>query len=263
MLNHGWSPFGWMSPTKRAGALPSLVVYLDGDDTDGSANSTRTNGVAFNDWLNKGSLGGTFSQVAPASRPLFVTGLLNGHAGATFDATDHLISSLAAASFTFMHDGNGSTIYSVVRTATSGVRTIAATSTGSPANRGIGHRINTGFAASFFMSDGISSLQIAVNGAASSVSTNLFDIMSSTLASASTPDLNIVTNGTSVATANATGFSALAPASTLVVGATPAPAFPLTGDLVCLLVYNVAHDATQRAEVEAFLAAKYGVVFPA
>jgi len=266
VLNRGWSPFGWQSSAKRAGALPlpgSPAVYLDGDDTDGSANSTRTNGVAFNDWLNKGSLGGTFSNATAGQRPLFATGLLNGHAGATFDATDdNLASSLAASSFTFMHDGTGSTIYSVVRTATSGVRTIASTSTGSAASRGVGHRINTGFAASFFMSDG-TALRIAVNGAASSVSTNLFDIMSSTLDSATTPDLDVEVNGASVATANAAAFSGLAPSATLVVGATPAAAFPLAGSLVCLLVYDVAHDAAQRAEVEAFLASKYGVTFPA
>lgn len=239
------------------------VVFLDGDNTDGSNNSTRTNGVAFNDWLNLGTLGGTFSNATGTQQPLFASSLLNGRAGATFDGVDdRLVSSLPMSSWAFLHNGDGATIYSVVRTATSAVHTIAATSTGAAASIGVLHRYNTGFAASYAMADG-TALRIAINGAAASVNTGLFDVMASTLASADTPDASVYVQGVSVTSGNAAAFTASNPSSTLIVGANPSGAFPLGGDLVCLLVYNVPHAAAQRAAVMAFLAAKYGVVFPA
>lgn len=248
-----------------APVVPStnLQVYLDGSDTDGTSNATRTNGVAFNDWLNKGALGGTFSNATGTQQPLFASSLLNGRAGATFDGTDdRLVSSLPMSSWAFLHNGNGATIYSVVRTSTSAVHTIAATSTGAAASIGVLHRYNTGFAASYAMADG-TALRIAINGAAASVNTGLFDIMTSTLASADTPDASVYVQGVSVTNGNAAAFTASNPSSTLIVGANPSGGFPLAGDLVCLLIYDVSHDNTQRAAVLAFLAAKYGVTFPA
>lgn len=243
--------------------MSGLQVFLDGSDTDGSSNSTRTNGVAFNNWINKGALGGTFSNGTGAQQPLFASSLLNGRAGATFDGVDdRLVSSLASSSFTFLHDGSGATIYSVVRTSTSAVHTIAATSTGAAASIGVLHRYNTGFAASYAMADG-TAVRIAINGAAASVSTGLFDVMASTLASADTPDASVYVQGTSVITGNAAAFVGTAPAATLIVGATPSGTLPLAGDLVCLLVYVGSHDTAQRAAVLAALAAKYGVTFPA
>jgi hypothetical protein len=240
----------------------NLRVFLDGDDIDGAANTTLTNGAALASWLNKGTLGGTFTQGTGTNQPLFLASLLNGHAGARFDAVnDRLVSSLAASLFAFMHDGSGCTIYSVVRTSTSGARTICATSTGGASTVGIGHRINTGFAASFYMADGVA-LRVNANGSAGSVSTNKFDVMCSTFASASTPDLTMYVQNASVVTANAAAFSGAAPTNTLIVGANPAGAFPLDGDLVCLLIYGAAHDVTTRNEVSAYLAAKYGVTFP-
>ena len=263
-----WLPqFGWRSDRRAGAAAPlsfaSFPLFLDGDDTDGSANSTRTNGVAFNDWLNKGTLGGTFSNATGTQQPLFAASLLNGRAGATFDGVDdRLVSSLPMSSWAFLHNGNGATIYSVVRTSTSAVHTIAATSTGAAASIGVLHRYNTGFAASYAMADG-TALRIAINGAAASVNTGLFDVMASTLASADTPDASVYVQGTSVITGNAAAFTASNPSSSLVVGANPSGAFPLAGDMVLLLADNTSHDAAKRAAVLALIAAKYAVVFPA
>jgi hypothetical protein len=265
MHNTSWSPFGWTSERRGGPAVSfnAFPLFLDGGDTDGSANSTRTNGVAFNDWLNKGTLGGTFSNATGTQQPLFASSLLNGRAGATFDGTDdRLVSSLTMASWAFLHNGDGATIYSVVRTSTSAVHTIAATSTGAAASIGVLHRYNTGFAASYAMADG-TALRIAINGAAASVNTGLFDIMTSTLASADTPDASVYVQGTSVITGNAAAFTASNPSSTLVVGANPSGGFPLGGDLVLLLADNTSHDAAKRAAVLALIAAKYGVTFPA
>lgn len=263
---NGWSPFGWGMLRGRGGALPlpsTPPLFLDGSDTDGSLNSTRTNGVAFDNWLNKGSLGGTFSNATGTQRPLFAASLLNGRAGATFDGVDdRLVSSLPMSSWAFLHNGNGATIYSVARTSTSAVHTIAATSTGAAASIGVLHRYNTGFAASYAMADG-TALRIAINGAAATVNTGLFDVMTSTLASADTPDASVYVQGVSVTNGNAAAFTASNPASTLVVGANPSGGFPLGGDLVALLAFDTSHDASTRAAWLAFLSSKYGVAFPA
>lgn len=264
-----WLPqFGWQT-SRRAGASSSsppnvanLAVWLDGSDTDGSNNSTRTNGVAFNDWLNKGSLGGTFSNATATSRPLFASSLLNGRAGATFDGTDDvLISSLAASAFTFLSDGTGCAVYAVVRTSTSAVQTIAATRTAAGTSRGLMVGTNTLARPQVILNDGAANTA-TVTGASSSLPSGQFSVFATRLALAATPDLRVNVNGGSVGTIDATAFSALAPAATLQLGANAVPGAFFNGDIVCLLAYNVDHDDTQRAAVESFLASKYGVTFP-
>ena len=71
--------------------------------------------------------------------------------------------------------------------------------------------------------------------------------MTSTAASADTPDLALYVNNTSVGTpVNAPSFPAVAPTSALSVCATSAGLNPLTGDLFRVLVYASSIDATQR-----------------
>ena len=265
MQNRGWI---WQQNknsllSSDAGPPPGTPkVFLNGDNIDGLNNSTLTAGNPIASWTNLGSLGGTLTQASGTLQPLFNTNQINGFSAVTFDGTnDTMVSSLAASNFTFMHSGTGATVYSVAKTSVSGIRTILATGTGSGTTVSMGHRINTNFAASYFMSDGVA-LQINSNGAASSVSTNLFDIQTSTLASANTPNLSIFVNGTSRATATAGGFSSSPPAATLCVGANSANSFNFAGPIALILVYDVAHDSTQRAAVEAWIASKYAVTFP-
>jgi hypothetical protein len=239
------------------------AVFLDGDDTDGSANSTRTNGLPFDNWLNKGTLGGTFSNATALQQPLFATALVGGKSGATFDGIDdRLTSSLAASAFTFMHDGSGMSIYAVSRSSTSAVMTIASTRGSAASSRGLMLGTNTTFRASVQMSDGVA-LQAAITGANNSLSTSLFDVYSARLSSSRVPNMRSNVNGASVGTTAATAFSGGAPAASLVVGANASGASFFNGNLVCMLVYNVDHDDTQEAAIRAFLAAKYGVTFPA
>lgn len=259
----GWSSFGWVTMRRQGGGgIPTanLQVFLDGDDTDGSSNSTRTNGAAFDNWMNKGALGGVFSG---ASQPLFSSSLLGGHAGATFDGVANgLMSSLPASTFIFLHDGSGATIYSVVRTSTSAVGNIATTSAGASSSVGIVHRYTTGFAAQVVHGGGAAA-RTTITAPAASVGSGLFDVFASTVASANAPDIGTSVDGASVASGDAVAFTAAAPGSSLMLGASASGNGFLSGDVLCLLVYDVAHDATQRAAVEAALAAKYGVTFPA
>lgn len=265
MLNTGWSPFGWRTSPKPSGdpVTTGRVVFLDGDNTDGSNNSTRTNGVAFDNWVNLGTLGGTFSNATGTQQPLFATGLLNGHAGATFDGVDdRLVSSLAASAFTFLHDGSGASVYVVARSPTSAVMTLLATRTTAGTSRGLMVGTNTLYRAQVLMSDGVG-VVATVTGAGGSVSNNLFDIVATRLASAASPDLRVNTNGVSVGTTDATAFSASAPAATLHLGSNAVPGSFYGGSILAVLAYNVDHSDTQRAAIEAWAAAKYGVTFPA
>lgn len=247
---------------RASAAIPTedLAVFLDGDDTDGLLNATRTDGVAFNDWLNKGALGGTFSNALPASQPLFTVGLLNGKSGASFSG-DYLTSSLPASSFTFMHDGSGSTIYIVIKTPSSGTRSILTTAdvTGVP---GFGFRYTTSARVNYYVGQGV--LTIGVTSAASAINLGLFDILSASLDVDDTPDATVQANGSSIITGtNTNGFSSSDPQTSLVLGATGAGSTALTGDVLCVLVYSVSHSPARKAEIAAAISAKYGVTFPA
>jgi len=239
----------------------NLRVWLDGDDIDGSNNSTLTNGNTFASWTNKGTLGGTMAQAVGANQPTFRTGVGPGGArpAADFDGVDDFMdSSLAASTFTFLHDGTGATIYTVAKTSLAGARTLLATGTGAAANRGIGHRYDTTFAANLYMSDG-AVLRIYALSAINALTNGSFDMMASTLASADTPDASVYVNGTSVATGDAAAFSSAAPASTLRLGLNSAGIRPFLGPIYQAMVYAGSHDTATRAAVLAFLVAKAGV----
>lgn len=267
MNNTGWSPFGWGTLPRRSGgaAIPTanLQVFLDGDDTDGSSNSTRTNGAAFNNWLNKGALGGTFSNATGTQQPLFASSLLAGHAGATFDGTDdRLVSSLAASSFTFMHDGSGASVYVVARSPNAVAMTILSTRAPPVTSRGLMVGTSTLYRARVTVSDGTNDVAV-ITSAASSISNGLFDVISARLAAAATPNLRVDVNSASVGTSAASAFSGAGPAGTLHLASNTVPAVPYGGDILCVLVYDVDHDDATEASIKAILDAKYGVVFPA
>lgn len=262
----------WFSPQRRRGVTPAPVIpdaanlrgYIEGNNLDGLSNSTLINGDPVVSVVNFGTLGGSFDQVTLANQPLFSTTAGPGGTkpALTFDGTDWLTSSLASSAWTFLHDGTGATIYSVVKTSASAVGTIAATGAGSAATVSMGHRYATTFAASFYMSDG-AALRINAMAAAASVTNGSFDAMVSTLASADTPDLTIYVNGASVTTANAAAFSGAAPLGSLTLGATPAGTNGLTGTYRRLMVYAGSHDAPTRAAVLAYMQALDAVTYPA
>lgn len=241
----------------------NLRVFLDGDDIDGAANTTLTNGSAFASWLNKGTLGGTFAQATGANQPLFFASLLNGHGGAKFDGSnDRLVSSLTASAFTFLHDGSGCTVYVVVRTSTSAVQTIMATRTAAGASRGLMVGTNTLARPQVVVSDGATTVA-TVTGASSSLPSGQFSIFATRLALAGSPDLRVNVNAGSVGSVDATGFSASAPAATLGIGSNATPGSFFNGDVLAVMTYAADHDTTTFDAVRAYLATKYAATFPA
>lgn len=238
--------------------MTALAVWLDGDSVDGANNATLVNGDPVTTWVNRGSIVDNPTQATGASKPTFITGGIAGKPVVRFDGGDFL-RAVTASNYTFMHDGTGCTIYTVVKTGASALGNIVATSTGAGTSRGVGQRLNTLFRASFFMSDG-AALQVLIEGANNTVGTNVFDVLTNRIVN-ETPPARIYVNGTEVVSGGTPTFSALAPAFPLAIGARGDGALPITGDLAQVLIYAAAHDATQRAAVLAYFTAKYGT-FP-
>ena len=238
----------------------TLQVWIDDRDYDGALNASLVDNTVVSSIVNKGLLGGTFTAAGALRPTYFAAGGLAGGSGArlVFNGANKLTSSLAASAFTFMHGTTASAIYTVVKNAAATAATLVATSTGGATSTGIGHRINTTFRASYFMSDG-TALRVNFNAGNNTTSNGAFDTMVSTL---TTGSFNMYVNGVSVGSAAPALFSASAPANTLAIGATPTTLLPLTGDIVLVLIYSTAHTAPERAAVEAWITSHPAVIGP-
>lgn len=242
----------------------NLRGYMEGNNFDGANNGLLANGDPVGGAVpvvNLGTLGGTFTQGTVANQPLFSTtaGPGGSKPAITLDGTDFLVSSLPASSWTFLHDGTGATIYSVVKTSASAVGTLVATGTGGNTSRGVVHRNNTTFRASYFMSDG-SVAAVNTNAASATITNGSFDAFISTLSAAS---LDLYVNGPSVMTAVPLSVSALAPAASLNIGATSAGANGVNGAYRRAMIFQGVHDATMRAAVIAYMQGLDAVTYPA
>jgi len=104
----------FVSPSTAPPPPGAPLVWVDGANLDGLNNSTLTNGVEFSSttFVNRGSLGGTFSGGAGVA-PTYKANCVGGYGCLSFDGVDDVAaSSLAAASFQFLHVGP-STCYAI------------------------------------------------------------------------------------------------------------------------------------------------------
>lgn len=255
--DYGVSFSGRRTPAVSCGDPPStsLSVWLDGRSIDGADNATLANNDPITTWTDLGSIGDDPTQASAFSKPTFIASCVNGEACARFDGGDFL-RAVTAANFIFMHDGTGATIYTVVKTAASATSALAATSTGSAGSRGVLHRYSTLLRAAYFMADG-TTLQVSLTDAVGLLTSGAFDTMTSTLANVATPGA-IFVNGAAAASGGTASFSALAPAAALTIGASATGGNMLAGDMVQMLIYAAAHDATERGVVEDWVDCVYG-----
>jgi hypothetical protein len=255
----GWSV---VPASRTCGDPPStnLRVWLDARNIDGLGNASLADNDPITTWQDLGSIGDDPTQGGASTlKPTFIASCTGGKACARFDGGDFLRAT-TAANYIFLHDGTGATIISVVKTSASAIGTIIATASGAPAVRGVGHRYNTTFRASYFMSDGVS-LQLNVSAANNTVGTAVFNMMASTLVNVAT-DLDVFVDGSSVATGTVVTFSGAAPAAALTVGAASSGASNLTGDVLQVLIYGGAPDLSQRTAVETWVECVYGGSLP-
>lgn len=245
------------APVDTCGAPPStdLRVWLDARSVDGAGNATLANNDPVSTWVDLGSIGDDPGTATGSMMPTFIASCISGAPCVRFDGGDRILSA-TAASYAFLHDGTGSTIYTVAKTSASAIGTVVSTATGGNAVRGIGHRYNTTFRAGFFMSDG-SALRVNLNSGNNALTSGAFDIMASRLFNEATP-ARVFVNGTQVASGGTATFSSSDPATALSVGATSAAGSFLTGDIIHVLIYADAHDDAERGAVETWIECVHG-----
>jgi hypothetical protein len=213
-------------------------------DIDGSYNATLANLDAVATWSNSGTSGLDVTQGTGTAQPTFRTNIVGGQPVVRCDGGD-FVSAAAAADWTFLHNGTGSTMDAVVSMATTGLSPIAGTSTGAPTNRGIGWRTTTTAKAGYFLSNG-TSLTINMSSADNVFTANTFNQHLVTSAVADTPDATGYINGTSVVTGSgAVSASAAANPLRVCVRGDGTTSF-MTGDVFALLIYQSALSSTQR-----------------
>lgn len=258
----GWGAWsataGGAAPTCGDPPSTALAVWLDGRSIDGADNATLANLDPITTWTDLGSIGDDPTQGGASTlKPTFIASCVNGLACARFDGGDFLRAT-TASNYTFLHNGTGATIYSVVKTSASALGHIAATATGSSTVRGVGHRYNTTFRANFFMSDGVA-LRVSATSAINAFVADTFNVMTSRLVNES-PPARVFLNGTQVDSGGTATFSPDPPVVALTIGANSASASQLTGDVAQILIYADAHDDTERGEVEDWIDCVYGVM---
>jgi hypothetical protein len=232
----------------------TIGFYVDGEHScflsqsiNGLYNSGLSNLDAVATWENLGSSALDVTQGTAAAQPTFRTSIVGGNPVVRCDGGDRVVAA-AAANWTFLHDGNGSTVEALALiTSAATANGIAATSTLGATSRGFGFRTISTAQSSFLISDGTSFI---INSASSNnaFTAGTFNSHLVTLDEAATPDSTQYINGGSVASASSSGpFSASAAAAPLTIcdkagGATQY----LTGDLFRVIIYQSALTATQR-----------------
>lgn len=268
MLRQYQQQVAWRSPRRRRGGGGGVVIpdasnllgYIEGDNFDGINNSTLTNGNPISTVVNLGTLGGTFDQATPVNQPTFSTSAGPGGKPAATFSGDSLVSSLAASSWTVLHDGTGCTVYTVMET--NGSATGIVSTKDSSNARGIMHGTNTTFRARFFAGTGTT-----LTPAPSSVTNALgigttFNCFASRF-STTVPNYDGRVNGVSVMTGTASAFGVGAPQGTLTIGAYFGGTAPMTGAIRRVMIYAGYHSDATEAAVIAYMQGLDGVTYPA
>lgn len=225
---------GRVAPSAGCGAPPGApVVWIDGQNLDGSGNSTLTNGAEFSSTTtisNRGSLGGTFSGSAGLAPTYKASCVAGGRGCLSFDGTnDVAASSLASSSFQFLHVGP-STCYAIgqpVRSAATGTganMALWATSRANVAETGeVGWLADSQYNSQSSQVDLYDGASPKAGGIVSAAGVYLQQSWTRHLAwynpGDAGNDLFIYTNGVSVGSTEPTAANNIAPTRTLQIGA--------------------------------------------
>jgi len=238
-----------------------LSSCFDSHNVDGSYNSTLANADPVATWSDEGPAAKDLAQGVGTAQPSFRTSVVGGSPVVRCDGGD-AVGGSTAADWTYLHASGGSTVDAVVSMTNTGLNTIAATSTGSGTNRGMGWRTNTTAAANYYMSDG-TSLRINATSSNNVFTANTFNGHLVTLRLLDTPDMTSYINGTSVVTGNAAAFTASDPANALHLCARgDGTASFMTGDVVVVRTYTRVLTSTERDINKAVDEWRLGATFP-
>jgi hypothetical protein len=207
---------------------------------NGTYNSGLVDADAVGTWVNLGSSAKNVTQATGSARPTYRTSVVGGQPVVRCDGGDRLVAA-TASDWTFLHDGTGATIDGVTKTTSAAIQNVMTTTTTGSAV-GIRYRYNSASTVSYFFADGAASVTVTGNS-----TSGAFDQLTSTTASADTPDLTLYVDNVSVGTPiDAPSFPVVAPTTALSVCATSAGVSPFTGDLFRAIIYASSLTSTQR-----------------
>jgi len=226
------------------------------------------NGSTVSAWANQGTAGGSFTQGTGTAQPTYsASGGPNSRSTLTFDGNDKIQSSLAAASWNFLHSGNA-TWFLVFRSTTSADAYHSIFSTSDTTTGSRGYALGWDNRSSLTRSAALSTL--ATTGSAyayslatsnASYPTNTWSIAEQTVDYlASGNDLNVFANGTSVLSSELSNApSSSNAASTLWIGMLLGSSLGFVGGISEIIAFNRTLTAAERAVVRRYLGSYYAI----
>jgi hypothetical protein len=251
-------------------SIAGLSLWLDASDS-----STITlNGSNVSEWRDKSGYGSpSASQSTAASQPAYTASAINGRPGVSFELTESLVFQGSTASFNYLHNATGATIFvAFLPDAASNpdaIRYLFNNTNNSSANTGLAIFIddrssvsrNNALVASVNRGvSGQSTSTIAANNFFSSLVAAT--VLSVTLDNANATAANRLIarlNGTATATVNSLTNAAAATNASLNMTIGNFGGGGLTGALSEILFYQGVLSSSQRSAVERYLGKKYGV----
>jgi len=207
---------------------------------NGTYNSGLVDADAVGTWVNLGSSAKNVTQATGSAQPSLRLSVVGGQPVVRCDGGDRLVAA-TASDWTFIHDGTGATIDGVTKTTSAAIQNVMTTTTTGSAV-GVRYRYNSASTVSYFFADGAASVTVTGNS-----TSGAFNQLTSTTASADTPDLTLYVDNVSVGTPiDAPSFPVVAPTTALSVCATSAGVSPFTGDIFRAIIYASSITSTQR-----------------
>lgn len=252
----GAPPF---NPTSVAGCR----LWLDAADTT----SIAVSGTAVTQWSDKSGLGNDFTQVSSSARPLSGTTTQNGKNVVVFDGTNDCLNTNQAASYwKFLQNSPSTLFFAVNKTGTAATSSIIFNNNGSSGNIGYGVTLRYNGVNDIFhwITIGSSGNYNVFQYTSAVYTTNSFFYASVTSDPANGTAANRseirYLNGAAVKNNVATNAASSSnPTFALQVGADGDNGQFMQGNIGEILIYDTALNATDRGNIESYLATKWGV----
>lgn len=250
-------------------SISGLSLWLDASD----ASTITLNGANVSEWRDKSGGSPNASQATAASQPAYTSSAINGRPAVDFNSNRSLVFASSTASFNYLHNSTGGTIFMVVRPgATSdpnAYRPFLTNHGDSSANTGVGFVFDdraAGFNRNNMLiatvNRGVAGQQTAAvlannfftTANAYCVLSVAFDCGNATASSRLRVYLNGTANGTTNTSTNAAATGNASQNMTIgsIGGGTEAA-------VAEMLFYQGVLGASQRVAVERYLAKKYGI----
>lgn len=243
-------------------SIANCKVWLDASDTS----TISLSGSEVTQWTDKTANGYAFTQGTSANRPLSGTRTQNSKNVIDFDGSnDRLVSTAAASTWNFLHDGTEYTFLVAFLQDLDGNGAFLGTSAANFGNRGATHGVLASDRIFSQVATGASGTRAVDADVTSFGDMQVFTYLSYTLkpsnATASERVAFRYKNGAANKPNSASGaVSASDATNTLALGdASNATTFPFNGVIGEILIYDVALSDANRGLLESYLATKWNI----